>query len=120
MKWLLRLYPPAWRRRYEAEMAVLLEEQRAGTRGAWDLVRGAADAWIVGPRGPFGGLEMWLAALAYASTFLIMAVIRRLGPADWPWDTLSQLLFWSLFIVLTTWRATQPWSRVNDPRVPRT
>jgi len=113
MRWVLKLYPPAWRRRYEDEMAALLEEQRAGTRTVLDLVVGAADAWIVGPRGPFGGLEMWLAALAYGSTFLVMAIVRRIVPADWPWDTISQVVFWSLFIVLTTWRARQPWARTT-------
>lgn len=116
MRWLLKLYPPGWRRRYEDEMAVLLEEQRAGGRTAWDLVRGAADAWIIGPRGPFGGLEMWLAALAYASTFLLMALARRVLPSEWPWDTIAQLVFWSLFIVLTAWRARQPWAHLGPPR----
>lgn len=113
MKWLLKLYPPAWRRRYEAEMAALLEEQRAGTRTAIDLIRGATDAWLIGPRGPFGGLEMWMAALAYASTFLLVAIARRITPTDWPWDTLSQLVFWSLFILLTAWAARQPWARLS-------
>lgn len=80
MKWLLRLYPPAWRRRYEAEMGALLDEQRAGTRTAWDR-----------------------------------AVVRRLAPVDWPWDTISQIVFWSLFIVLTAWRARQPWARTTPP-----
>ncbi len=118
MRWLLKFYPPAWRRRYEAEMAALLAEQHAGTRTVVDLIRGATDAWIIGPRGPFGGLEMWLAALAYASTFLVMAVVRRLAPPEWPWETIAQLVFWSLFIVLTAWRARQPWSQVA-PRAPR-
>jgi hypothetical protein len=115
MKWLLKLYPPAWRQRYEAEMAALLEEERAGTRTVVDLIRGATDAWIIGPRGPFGGLEMWLAAIAYGSTFLVMAVVRRIAPTDWPWDTISQVVFWSLFIVLTSWSTRKAWSQVRRP-----
>jgi protein-S-isoprenylcysteine O-methyltransferase Ste14 len=50
MSWLLRLYPPAWRKRYGAEAAQLTAElvrQRDLTRrrAALDLVAGAALAW---------------------------------------------------------------------------
>jgi hypothetical protein len=113
MKWLLKLYPPAWRARYEAEMAALLDEQRAGRRGVIDLVRGAADAWIIGPRGPLGGLHVWMAALAYAGASIGIAVAQRvLGDAA-PWDTLFQIVFWLLFIIFTTWLAGQPGMRCS-------
>lgn len=113
MRWLLKLYPPAWRRRYEEEMAALLEEQRAGTRGVVDLIRGAADAWKIGPRGPLGGLEIWLAALAYALASVAVTLARRvLGDAG-PWDTIFEIAFWLLFIVFTTWTATQPGMRCS-------
>jgi hypothetical protein len=44
--WLIRLYPPAWRRRYGAELEELLAAQPASFRTAIDVVAGAADAWL--------------------------------------------------------------------------
>jgi hypothetical protein len=44
--WLIRLYPPAWRRRYGRELAALLAAQPASFRTAVDLVAGAVDAWL--------------------------------------------------------------------------
>jgi hypothetical protein len=46
MTWLIRLYPPAWRRRYGRELAELLAEQPASFRTAIDLAAGAVDAWL--------------------------------------------------------------------------
>ncbi|MCC6857407.1 MAG: hypothetical protein IT158_02545 [Bryobacterales bacterium] len=46
MTWLIRLYPPAWRRRYGQELAELLAAQPASLRTAIDLVAGAVDAWL--------------------------------------------------------------------------
>ena len=113
MKWLLKLYPPAWRERYEDEMAALLEEQKAGTRSIIDVLRGAADAWIIGPRGPLGGLQVWLAAMAFAVSSIAIAVARRLIGESAPWDTLFELLFWVLFILFTTLLAQQPGMRCD-------
>jgi hypothetical protein len=42
---LLRLYPRAWRERYEAEMLALLEEHDVTLATHLDLLRGAIDAW---------------------------------------------------------------------------
>jgi hypothetical protein len=44
MKWVLKLYPPAWRERYEAEMLALLEQHHVTWRTLIDLLRGAVDA----------------------------------------------------------------------------
>jgi hypothetical protein len=44
--WLIRLYPPAWRRRYGRELAELLVAQPRSFRTAVDLVAGAVDAWL--------------------------------------------------------------------------
>jgi hypothetical protein len=44
--WLIRLYPPAWRRRYGREFAELLAAQPTSFRTAVDLVAGAVDAWL--------------------------------------------------------------------------
>ena len=46
MTWLIRLYPPSWRRRYGPELEELLAAQPASFRTAIDLVAGAADAWL--------------------------------------------------------------------------
>jgi hypothetical protein len=44
--WLIRLYPPAWRRRYGRELAELIATQPASFSTAIDLVAGAVDAWL--------------------------------------------------------------------------
>lgn len=46
MSRLVRLYPEAWRRRYEAELLDLLEARPLSTTQAIDLVRGAIDAHL--------------------------------------------------------------------------
>ena len=46
MTWLIRLYPPAWRRRYGRELAELIATQPASFGTAIDLVAGAIDAWL--------------------------------------------------------------------------
>lgn len=44
--WIIRLYPPAWRRRYSAEMHFILAEHTPTRRTHLDMLRGAADAWF--------------------------------------------------------------------------
>jgi hypothetical protein len=44
--WLIKLYPPAWRRRYGRELAELVAAQPASFGTAIDLVAGAVDAWL--------------------------------------------------------------------------
>ena len=46
MIWLIRLYPPAWRRRYGRELAELMATQPASFGTAIDPVAGAIDAWL--------------------------------------------------------------------------
>ena len=46
MTWLLKLYPPRWRRRYGAELADLVAAQPFSIGAAADLVAGAIDAWL--------------------------------------------------------------------------
>ena len=46
MTWLIRLYPPGWRRRYGRELSELLTTQPASLATATDLVAGAIDAWL--------------------------------------------------------------------------
>ncbi len=118
MRFLLKLYPPAWRRRYEAELAALLEEQRIGSRGALDLIRGAADAWIIGPRGPLGGLTVWLATLVFAVATIVTSLVHRsVGTFGEPNETLFQVLYWILFIVFIWWIGDQPAARCDLSRL---
>jgi hypothetical protein len=44
--WLLRLYPPPWRRRYGSEVAELLADRGFSLRIAVDLIAGAIDVWL--------------------------------------------------------------------------
>ena len=46
MTWLIKLYPPAWRRRYGRELAELVSTQPASFATAIDLAAGAVDAWL--------------------------------------------------------------------------
>jgi len=46
MSWLVKLYPPAWRRRYGRELTELIAAQPASFGTAIDLVAGAVDAWF--------------------------------------------------------------------------
>ena len=46
MTWMLRLYPRGWRRRYGAEVALLVAEERPTFRLFLDLLAGAIDARI--------------------------------------------------------------------------
>ena len=46
MRWLLHLYPPAWRRRYRHEVEAYLETESRRLRTALDLIAGAVDAWL--------------------------------------------------------------------------
>ncbi len=114
MRSLLKLYPPAWRRRYEAELAALLEEQRIGSRGALDLIRGAADAWIIGPRGPLGGLTVWLATLAFAVATIVTIARPSFGE---PNETLFQAAYWILFLGFIWWIGDQPGARCDLSRL---
>jgi hypothetical protein len=43
-RWLVRLYPRAWRQRYEAEFTALLEQQTLTVADVIDVLRGALDA----------------------------------------------------------------------------
>lgn len=78
---LLRLYPRAWRERYEAEMLAVLEQFRLGRRGRIDLARGAVDARL-------NALSRLPAAAALLAgglwTFAGVGVVAQPAPPDWP------------------------------------
>src|ERR1700687_1695799 len=43
LRFLIRLYPTWWRRRYGRELEALLEDSGSGSRDAWDLFQGAME-----------------------------------------------------------------------------
>lgn len=78
---LLRLYPLAWRARYEAEVLAVLELAHVGPRGRLDLARGAFDARAHAP----SRLPAAAAVLAGAMwTLAGVAVVGQPAPPDWP------------------------------------
>ncbi len=46
MRWLLKVYPPAWQRRFRDEVEAHLAAGSPGLRTALDLIAGAVDAWM--------------------------------------------------------------------------
>lgn len=46
MTWWLRLYPTPWRRRYGEEFAALIQDRGWSMTTAFDVLRGAVDAWL--------------------------------------------------------------------------
>ncbi len=110
MKWLVRLYPPAWRERYEDEFLAVLEERRITPSVVLDICRGAVDAWLRGPRSALGLVGIGLALAAYALTSWVLAATRRawVGPADGPLETVYQSLYWFVSILFMTWLASRP------------
>ncbi len=110
MRWLVRLYPPAWRERYEAEFLAVLEARGVTPSIALDVTRGALDAWLRGPRGSLGLAGIGLALVAYALASWLLAIARRawIEPLGDPIETLYQACYWGLSIVFTTWVAARP------------
>jgi hypothetical protein len=78
---LLRLYPRAWRDRYETEVVAVLELAHVGWRGRTDLVRGALDARLHA-----GSRAAGVAALVCGGlwTFIGAGVLAQPVPPDWP------------------------------------
>jgi hypothetical protein len=87
---LLRLYPRAWRERYEDEMSDLLEHRTPSRRDAVDLVRGALDAHL---HPTHASLVPAIAALTAGAawTVVALAVLAEPVPPDWP-----GMLSWTL------------------------
>jgi hypothetical protein len=110
MRWLVRLYPPGWRERYEKEFVAMLEEGPITPAIAFDVCRGAADAWLRGPRGPISLVGIGPALAGYVIATWVLSATRRawLGPADGPLETIYQSLYWFLSILFMTWLASRP------------
>jgi len=110
MKWLVRLYPPAWRARYGDELLAVLQARGVDRSVALDVVRGAIDAWVRGPRGPFGFAGVAFALMAYGLVSWLLAVARRtwVNPIGDPLETLYQSLYWFFSTLFMTWLASRP------------
>jgi len=92
--WLVRLYPAAWRARYGAELADILEQQSLSPRLVTDVLLGALDAHLHPGLSPAlvdnGGTHMFWKVLACRPTphlllitsatlalLVVLAILRR-------------------------------------------
>jgi hypothetical protein len=96
---LLRLYPPAWRARYEEEMLALLEQHRPSMRSRIDLLRGALDAQLhlrspVMSRHHRPSVRRSLLVALLPSTFVVVHWACQLSP--FPGDS----TLWNALVVL--------------------
>jgi hypothetical protein len=83
MSRLLRLYPAAWRERYEAEFIGTLQERPVGLTGSVDVVRGAVDAHLH-PELFGGARQPW--------THRLPGVLAMTAGLIWSWFWLRVLL----------------------------
>lgn len=72
MTWLLRLYPPRWRRRYGEEFVALIASQRFSLFTVLDIIGGAIDAWTQ----PQSHLAAPAAAHPEGDTIMLAKVMR--------------------------------------------
>ena len=98
MNWLVRLYPPSWRKRYGAELEGLIRETPGRLSAALDLLAGAAIAYrdvvranrVLSAGGAYlHGLSVAVLLQAIVFVSLVLAgqnstepVELRLGPVD--------------------------------------
>ena len=84
MKWLVRLYPKAWRERYESEFRALLDDTGGGWRNHLDVLGGAVRMQflhggalaICAATATAGALAAWLVAASAAPRFVSDAVLN--------------------------------------------
>ena len=80
---LIRLHPPAWRRRYGGEVSALVEVTSGGWRVPADLLWSAAHEWARTSREHAVLDRLWLAAVSSFSVLILvhwaMAVIAAVG-----------------------------------------
>ena len=108
---LLRLYPRAWRDRYEGEVVAVLELANVGWRGRRDLVRGAVDARLhAGSRAP------GVAALVCGGlwTFIGAGVLSQPVPPDWPGYLLETLPVAFVAVAAGAVASVGLWGRRSD------
>jgi len=101
MTWLALLYPPAWRDRYGEEMEALLAEEHVGVTEIWDVLCGALDAWITGPRGVTSGANTSLRAVASFAVVALVFVVREAPTATTP-ESRVVVMAGALFVAMAT------------------
>ncbi len=108
---LLRLYPRAWRDRYEAEVLAVLEEAHLGRRARLDLARGALDARL-------HAASRWPAAAALLSgglwTIAGVVVVGQPAPPDWPGYLIDILPLTIVAVVTGLVAIIGCWARQSD------
>ena len=72
MTWLLKLYPPQWRRRYGEEFLALIAQQRSSFATVFDIIGGAIDAWTQ----PQSHLAARAASQPEGDTIMLAKVMR--------------------------------------------
>jgi hypothetical protein len=70
--WLLKLYPPRWRRRYGKEFLALVAPQRFSFVTVLDIIGGAIDAWTQ----PQSHLAARTGAQSEGDTIMLAKVMR--------------------------------------------
>jgi len=102
MSMLIRLYPRAWRDRYETEILDLLVERPGSVRDAVDLARGAADAHLHPQGGPPIPWTWRLPGVVVLATGLLWlaALVAAVGGADLVTGTLVGLGLFTMFVGL--------------------
>ena len=81
MTWLIKLYPPAWRRRYGRELSELIATQPASFGTAIDLIAGAIDAWLNPQSSTAADAKGTKAMVPIAPVWRRLLVIRSLSPS---------------------------------------
>jgi hypothetical protein len=108
---LLRLYPRAWRERYEAEMLAVLEQFRLGRRGRIDLARGAIDARL----NALSRLPVAAALLGGGLwTFAGAGIVVQPAPPDWPGYLLETLPLAMIAVASGAVATIGCWARRRD------
>lgn len=109
----LRLYPPAWRRRYEPEVLEILALRPINRSARLDLVRGALDAWLHPSRrslvpavAAITGGGVWTALGAYT--------IAQPVPLDWPGYAFDVLPLAMIAIAALLISVAGAWLKVGD------
>jgi hypothetical protein len=104
MSRLLRLYPAAWRKRYEAEFVGTLQERPVGLTGSIDIARGAIDAHLH-PELIGGEPHAWTHRLpglvAMAAGLIWSWYYLRIGlaaPEDWGYGVFLAMLLMLLAV----------------------
>lgn len=109
---LVRLYPRAWRDRYEAEFLAVLESRSVTRADRLDIVRGALDAWLH-PRTP--SMIPGAAALIGGGLWMLAAApIMALPIAlDWPGYLFETLPIDILAVVALAVALVGAWLRLD-------